>query len=63
MDALLDKVINLSPNDRFVFIEEVLKSLDTPNAELDKIWVNEAKKRLQAYRDKKISGIAMEEIF
>ncbi len=60
---ILNEAINLKSAERFILVEEILKSLDEPNAALDDIWINEAQKRLNAYRSGKEKGIPMEEIF
>jgi putative addiction module component (TIGR02574 family) len=46
-----------------MLIEEILKSLDKPDTDLDEIWADEAQRRLDAYRSGKMKGIPMEEIF
>lgn len=60
---IIESVLKLSPPERLLIIEEILKSLDEPDAEIEKIWIEEAEKRLQAYRDGKLKGIPIEEIF
>ncbi len=60
---ILDYAINLKPEERFMIIEGLLKSLDQPDKEIDEIWAEEAEKRLKAYREGKLEGIPMEEIF
>jgi hypothetical protein len=44
-------------------LPNVLRSLDEPDKGLDAIWVDEAERRLKAYREGKLEGIPMEEIF
>lgn len=60
---ILNEAINLKSTERFMLVEEMLKSLDEPDISLDKIWINEAQKRLNSYRSGKTKGIPMEEIF
>ncbi|HQF43363.1 MAG TPA: addiction module protein [Ignavibacteriaceae bacterium] len=60
---IIESVLKLSPPERLLIIEGILKSLDEPDAEIEKIWIEEAEKRLQAYRDGKLKGIPIEEIF
>jgi putative addiction module component (TIGR02574 family) len=59
----LSQAIALKPDERFMIVEGLLKSLDEPDRKLDEIWAEEAEKRLIAYREGKIEGIPMEEIF
>ncbi len=60
---LLDQAMKLKPEERFVLLEGLIKSLDEPDKELDEIWAEEAENRLRAYREGKLHGIPMEEIF
>jgi putative addiction module component (TIGR02574 family) len=60
---ILEQAMALKPNERFMIVEGLLKSLDEPNSRIDQIWAKEAEKRLLAYRDGKLEGIPMEEIF
>jgi len=60
---ILSQAIALKPEDRFLIVEGLLKSLDKPDSKLDEIWAEEAEKRLMAYRDGKLEGVSMEEIF
>lgn len=60
---ILNQAIALKPEERFIIVEGLLKSLDEPDLKLDEIWAEEAEKRLIAYREGKLEGISMEEIF
>ena len=60
---LLDKAMKLKPEERFTLVEGLIKSLDEPDKKLDEIWAEEAEKRLKAYREGKLEGIPMEDIF
>ncbi|UCE18136.1 MAG: addiction module protein [Gemmatimonadota bacterium] len=60
---ILEHALRLKPEERFMVVEDLLKSLDEPNQELDTVWVEEAEKRLKAYREEKLNGIPLEEAF
>ena len=60
---ILKEDLNLEPAEKFIVVEGLLKSLDEPDSELDKIWADEAERRLESYRNGKLKGIPMEEIF
>ena len=60
---ILKEALNLEPTEKFIIVEGLLNSLDEPDSEMDKIWADEAERRLEAYRDGKLKGIPMEEIF
>jgi putative addiction module component (TIGR02574 family) len=60
---ILKQALQLKPEERFTVVEGLLKSLDEPDNKLDDIWAEEAEKRLKAYREGRLEGIPMEEIF
>lgn len=60
---LLEEALKLKPEDRFTLVEGLIRSLDEPDKKLDDIWAGEAEKRLKAYREGRLEGIPMEEIF
>ncbi len=60
---ILEKALQLKPEERFTIIESLIKSLDEPDKELDEIWAEEAEKRLKAYREGRLEGIDIDEIF
>ena len=60
---ILKQALQFKPEERFTVVEGLLKSLDEPDKNLDDIWAEEADKRLKAYREGRLEGIPMEEIF
>ena len=60
---ILKQALHLKRKERFLFVEGLIKSLDEPDKELDQIWAEEAEKRLNAYREGRLQGIPMEEVF
>ncbi|GMV94998.1 MAG: hypothetical protein AMXMBFR82_47760 [Candidatus Hydrogenedentota bacterium] len=60
---LLDEAMKLKPEDRFTLVDGLIKSLDEPDKNLDEIWAEEAERRLTAYREGRLKGVPMEEIF
>jgi putative addiction module component (TIGR02574 family) len=60
---LLEKALKLRPQERILLLEGLLHSLDEPDKDLDTIWSNEVKKRLNAYRNGKIKGVKYGDIF
>jgi hypothetical protein len=60
---LLKKALQLRAAEKFFLIEGLLRSLDEPHPELEEVWMNEAGKRLKAYREGRLIGIPMETIF
>jgi putative addiction module component (TIGR02574 family) len=60
---LLDEAMKLKPEERFTLVEGRIKSLDELDKKLDEIWAEESEKRLKAYREGRLEGIPMEEVF
>ena len=60
---ILEQALKLRPKEKFIVVEGLLKSLDIPDKKIDDIWAEEAEKRLLAYREGRLDGIPMEEIF
>lgn len=60
---ILKQALKLKPDERFMVVEGLIKSIDEPDISLDEIWAEEAEKRLKAYRAGNLEGIPMEEIF
>ncbi len=59
---LVDTALKLSPAERFALIDELLHSLDRPDPELDRIWIEEAEGRLTAYRSGQVKGIPTKDV-
>jgi len=54
---LLKRALLLKPQDRFLLIDGLIRSLDEPDKEIDEIWIEEAEKRLKAHREGKTQGV------
>ena len=61
--TLLEKALQLKPQEKFFIVEGLLLSLDEPDKKIDEIWAVEAEKRLSAYKSGKLKGIPAEKIF
>lgn len=60
---ILEMALKLKPEERFLIIEGLIKSIDEPDKNIDEIWAEEAEQRLKAYRDGKLQTISADEIF
>lgn len=60
---LVSRPLKLDPAERFDVVDQILRSLDRPDPEIDRIWLEEAERRLRAYREGKVKGIPAEELF
>ncbi len=60
---LLQQALKLDPAERLELVDGVLHSLDHPDPTIDRIWLDEAERRLAAYRAGKVRGVPAEDIF
>lgn len=61
--TLIDEGLRLRPAERVIVIEALIRSLDVPDAEIEKAWADEAERRLKAYKEGKLETISFEEMF
>ena len=60
---ILEKALRLPPEDRFVIVEGLLKSLNVPDPDLDRVWADEAERRLAAYRNGELPATPIDDVF
>lgn len=60
---LLAEVVSLPVEDRAMVADYVLKSLNVPSPEIDKLWITIALERLQEVESGKVAAIPAEEAF
>lgn len=64
LEQLSKEVMNLSLEERAELAQRLLVSLDDSSPfEIEKLWMQEAERRLQEYRQGKIQGIPAEDVF
>ena len=59
---IIKNAMKLSPQEKLLVVDSILKSLDEPDKEIEKIWLEESEKRLKLFRRGKLKGIPLEEI-
>ncbi len=62
-NEVLELALHLKANEKFLIIDELLKSLDKPDKNIDDIWEDEAVNRIKAYDDGKLKTVSEEEFF
>jgi putative addiction module component (TIGR02574 family) len=60
--ALVERALKLPPEERFELIDELMQSLDRPDPDLDRVWLEEAERRLAAHRSGQVQGVPAEDI-
>jgi putative addiction module component (TIGR02574 family) len=63
VSEVIEQALELKTNERFRVVDEILKSLDKPDIEIDSIWADEAERRLSAFRQGKLATVSEEEFF
>jgi len=61
-DRLLESALRLAPEERFALAEGILHSLDQPDPETDRVWLEEAARRLEALKRGEIAGVPAEDV-
>ncbi len=60
---LIDKTLSLPVQERAYVVESILRSMNPPKEEIDKLWVNTARNRLKELRTGKSKSVPGEEVF
>ena len=59
---IIELAMQLKPAERFEVAEELLRSVEEVDPEIDRLWIEEAGRRLAAYRAGTVKGIPAEDI-
>lgn len=62
VEQLAEKVIELRPTDRIRLVEAILRSLDKPDATVEKLWVAESEARYDAYKRGELEAVEWDEV-
>ncbi|MBE0590358.1 MAG: addiction module protein [Hydrogenophaga sp.] len=60
--ALSAQAMQLPPEERLTLVDELLDTLDVPDAALDALWAKETKSRLAAYRRGEVQALALSDV-
>ena len=60
---VINEGLQLKPAEKVIVIEALIRSLDVPDPNIEKAWVDEAVRRLKAYKEGKLETISFEEMF
>jgi putative addiction module component (TIGR02574 family) len=64
LEDIINVAMELSLEDRAQLAGTLLFSLDEPSeSEVERLWLQEAERRLQDFREGKVKGIPAEEVF
>jgi len=60
---LIAEALSLPVEERAIFVDSLLKSLNPLESEIDKKWASVAKRRLEELRSGEVKAIPAEEVF
>ncbi|MBA7691621.1 hypothetical protein ES703_100171 [subsurface metagenome] len=61
-ETLLKNALRLRPVERAHLIERLMASLEKPDLEIESIWEQEAIRRYEAYKEKRVKTKDLEEV-
>lgn len=63
VNEIVQEALRLPAEQRVEILELITQSLDTPDPEVDRLWVEEAVRRLAALRAGQTKTYSMDEVF
>ena len=60
---IIELALQLKAADRFEVVEKIMQSLDKPDAEIDRVWAEEALHRARACDEGRMKTIPFDEVF
>ncbi|RLA84483.1 MAG: addiction module protein [Epsilonproteobacteria bacterium] len=62
-NEIIQQAIDLKPQERYLIIESLVQSLNEPDKNIEKLWIEESQKRLNSYSDGTLQTVSFEEVF
>ena len=62
-NEIIQEAINLKPQEKYLIIESLILSLNEPDKDIEKIWIEESQKRLDEYKKGNLKTLSFEEAF
>ena len=60
---IVEEASALPVEERIFVVDQLLRTLNVPNADIDQAWIREANRRLEELRDGRASTIPADEVF
>ena len=60
---IIEQALHLKASERYALLELLHQSLDKPDPEIDRVWQEEALRRVRAYDEGKLATVTMDEVF
>jgi putative addiction module component (TIGR02574 family) len=61
-ERILKEAAALTPSEKARLIDQLIFSLDRPDAEIDRLWAEEAESRLEAYEQGRLKAVPLEKV-
>ena len=62
-NEIIQEALNLKPQEKYLIIESLILSLNEPDKDIEKIWIEESQKRLEEYKKGNLKTLSFEEVF
>ncbi len=62
VDKIASEIHSLSDIEKLQLVDVILTDLDKPDPEIDRVWVEEARKRWAAYKAGRIPTVSYQEV-
>ena len=59
---IIESAIKLSPQEKLLIVDSILRSLDEPDKEIEDIWLQESERRLKLFCEGKLKGIQFKQL-
>jgi len=59
---VINKALKMAPSERAKIIDHLIKSLDKPDPEIDKLWKKEAESRIEAFEKGQIEAVPLQDV-
>ena len=62
-NEIIKQAIDLKPQERYLIIESLVQSLNEPDKDIEKLWIEESQKRLNSYDSSTLKTVSFEDVF
>ena len=63
LNDIINEALTLKPQERYLIIENLVQSLNQPNLQIDKLWIEESMKRIEAIKQGTLKTVSYEDVF
>lgn len=60
---VIEQALSMKASDRYLLLEMLHRSLDKPDPAIDRVWQEEALRRVKACDEGRLGTVSMEEVF